>query len=95
MLRHVQGGKFDFRVSRVLVKIGADSCKKKGRVDPPPCGLVWRFGGFRVWRVCCLGGASTRLEARGLGGLLKARVFLPSFLRTRLSDEVLTHFYLL
>ena len=26
------------------------------------------FRGFRVWRVCCLVGASTRLEAQGLGG---------------------------
>ena len=28
---------------------------------------IWRF--WEVWRVRCLVGASTRLEARGLGGL--------------------------
>ena len=38
----------------------------RGRVNPPPRRLVWRF--WEVWRVCCLVGASTRLEARGLGG---------------------------
>ena len=38
----------------------------RGRVNPPPCGLVlrfWRFGGF--WFE-----ASTRLEAQGLGGMI-------------------------
>ena len=30
--------------------------------------LVGLFRGFRVWRVCCLVGASTCLEAQGLGG---------------------------
>ena len=39
----------------------------RGRVNPPPRRLVWRF--WEVWRVCCLVTASTRLEARGLGGL--------------------------
>ena len=33
----------------------------RGRVNPPPRRLVWRFGGFVT--------GSTRLEARGLGGL--------------------------
>ena len=35
------------------------------RVNPPPgaCLEVWED-----WRVCCWFGASTRLEARGLGG---------------------------
>ena len=38
----------------------------RGRVNPPPCWLVWdfgRFGGFWNWFK-----ASTRLEAPGLGG---------------------------
>ena len=39
----------------------------RGRVNPPPRRLVWRF--WEVWRVGCWFGASTRLEARGLGGL--------------------------
>ena len=39
----------------------------RGRVNPPPRRLVWRF--LEVWRVCCLVQTSTRLEARGLGGL--------------------------
>ena len=36
------------------------------RVNPPPRRLVWRF--WEVWRVWCWFEASTRLEARGLGG---------------------------
>ena len=39
----------------------------RGRVNPPPRRMVWRF--WEVWRVCCLVQTSTRLEARGLGGL--------------------------
>ena len=35
----------------------------RGRVNPPPRRLVWRFGGLVT--------ASTRLEAQGLGGLLR------------------------
>ena len=38
----------------------------RGRVNPPPRRLVWRF--WEVWRVCCLVQTSTCLEARGLGG---------------------------
>ena len=38
----------------------------RGRVNPPPRRLVWRF--WEVWRVGCWFAASTRLEARGLGG---------------------------
>ena len=38
----------------------------RGRVNPPPRRLVWRF--WEVWRVWCWFGGSTRLEARGLGG---------------------------
>ena len=37
------------------------------RVNPPPRRLVWRF--WEVWRVWNLVTASTRHEARGLGGL--------------------------
>ena len=40
----------------------------RGRVNPPPRRLVWRF--WEVWRVWNLVSASTRLEARGLGGFL-------------------------
>ena len=39
----------------------------RGRVNPPPRRLdwrSWRFGGFGNWFK-----ASTRLEARGLGGI--------------------------
>ena len=43
----------------------------RGRVNPPPRRLVWRF--WEVWRVWNLVGASTRLEARGLGGLISLR----------------------
>ena len=43
----------------------------RGRVNPPPRRLVWRF--WEVWRVCCVVSASTRLEARGLGGQVKNR----------------------
>ena len=39
----------------------------RGRVNPPPRRLVWRF--WEVWRVWNLVSASTRLEARSLGGL--------------------------
>ena len=39
----------------------------RGRVNPPPRRLVWRF--WEVWRVWKLRTASTRLEARGLGRL--------------------------
>ena len=39
----------------------------RGRVNPPPMRLVWRF--WEVWRVDGWFGRSTRLEARGLGGL--------------------------
>ena len=38
----------------------------RGRVNPPPRRLVWRF--WEVWRVGCWFAASTRLEARSLGG---------------------------
>ena len=41
----------------------------RGRVNPPPRRLVWRF--WEVWRVGCWVRASTRLEARGLGGFSK------------------------
>ena len=43
----------------------------RGRVNPPPRRLVWRF--WEVWRVWSLVTASTRLEARGLGGLISLR----------------------
>ena len=33
------------------------------------------FEVLEVWRVCCLVGASTRLEAQGLGGLASKQVF--------------------
>ena len=47
----------------------------RGRVNPPPRSLVWRFWEvWRVWRVCCWVGASKRLEARGLGGFMKKEV---------------------
>ena len=39
----------------------------RGMANPPPWSLVWRF--WEVWRVWCWFEASTRLEARGLGGL--------------------------
>ena len=39
----------------------------RGRVNPPPRRLVWRF--WKVWRVWCWFEASTCLEARGFGGL--------------------------
>ena len=42
----------------------------RGRVNPPPRRLVWRF--WEVWRVWCCFEASTRLEAQGLGGLCNA-----------------------
>ena len=38
----------------------------RGRVNPPPRRLVWRF--WEVWKVWNLVGASTHHEARGLGG---------------------------
>ena len=41
----------------------------RGRVNPPPRRLVWRF--WEVWRVWCWFEASTRLEAQGLGGFLQ------------------------
>ena len=41
----------------------------RGRVNPPPRRLVWRF--LEVWRVWCWFEASTRLEAQGLGGFLE------------------------
>ena len=44
----------------------------RGRVNLPPRRLVWRF--CEVWVVCCLVGASTRLEARGLGGFMSYRL---------------------
>ena len=39
----------------------------RGRVNPPPRRLVWRF--WEVWRVWCWVTTSTRFEAQGLGGL--------------------------
>ena len=45
----------------------------RGRVNPPPRRLVWRF--WEVWRVWCWFEASTRLEAQGLGGF--QLVFIP------------------
>ena len=36
----------------------------RGRVNPPPWRLVWRFGRFEGFV------ASTHLDARGLGGLV-------------------------
>ena len=46
-----------------------------GRVNLPPRRLVWRF--WEVSRVCCWVTTSTRLEARGLGGLLIRAPYLP------------------
>ena len=47
----------------------AEKCRLgggRGRGNPPPRRLVWRF--WEVWRVWKLRTASTRQEARGLGG---------------------------
>ena len=40
----------------------------RGRVNPPPRRLVWRF--WEVSRVCRSVATSTRFEAQGLGGLM-------------------------
>ena len=46
----------------------------RGRVNPPLRRLVWRF--VEVWRVGCSVTGSTRLEARGLGGLFEWAILM-------------------
>ena len=46
----------------------------RGRVNPPPRKLVWRF-----WRFGGLVTASTRFEAKGLGGLISIALIVLIF----------------
>ena len=55
----------------------------RGRVNPPPRRLVWRF--WEVWRVWSLVGASTRHEAQGLGGHIL--IFAKDFASQRRPDD--------
>ena len=58
----------------------------RGRVNPPPRSLVWRF--WEVWKVCCWVRASTRLEAQGLGGFFYFNLFQAVCRRGKLIDNI-------